>query len=102
VIRRQLAAYLSDAAAEYRDVAVQFEALPVYSDMGGTLFITPSLQVLVMRSDDEGLSEESSPEWRLVAPVAAAERFATLKQLLPTRPRCCRTTRETRAPEHQR
>ena len=86
VIRRQLAAYLTDPAAEYRDVAIRFEALPVYSDMGGTLFITPSLQILVMRSDDGGLSEESSPEWRLVALVAAAERFAALKQLLPSRP----------------
>ena len=85
-IRRQLAAYLTDPAAEYRDVAIRFEALPVYSDMGGTLFITPSLQILVMRSDDGGLNEESSPEWRLVALVAAAERFAALKQLLPSRP----------------
>ena len=54
-IRRQLAAYLTDPAAEYRDVAIRFEALPVYSDMGGTLFITPSLQILVMRSDDGGV-----------------------------------------------
>jgi hypothetical protein len=85
-IRRQLAAYLTDPAAEHHDVAIRFEALPVYSDMGGTLFITPSLQVLVMRSDEGSLSEERSSEWRLVALVAAAERFASLKQLLPSRP----------------
>ena len=86
VIRRQLAAYLADPAAEHRDVAIRFEALPVYSDIGGTLFITPSLQILVMRSDNGGLSEENSPEWRLVTLVVAAERFPALKQLLPTRP----------------
>ena len=85
-VRRRLAEYLTDPAAEHGDVASRFEALPVYSDMGGTLFITPSLQILIMRSDEGALSEECSPEWRLVALVAAAERFPELKQLLPTRP----------------
>jgi hypothetical protein len=84
-IRRRLNEYLTDPAAKYWDVASRFEALPIYSDMGGTLFITPTLQVL-MQSDGGTPSEVSSPEWKLVAFVAAAERFSELKQLLPTRP----------------
>lgn len=86
LIRPRLAEYLSDAGAEFRDVARQFEALPVYSDLGGTLFITPSLQVLTMRSEETILGEECSPQWRLVALVVAAERFPELAQLLPVRP----------------
>jgi hypothetical protein len=85
-IQRRLIEYLNDVAAEFRDVAGQFDALPVYSDMGGTLFITPTQQILCMRSDDSVVHEEQSPEWRLVALVAAAERFPELKQLLPVRP----------------
>jgi len=85
-IRRRLAEYLTDPAAEHRDVASRFEALPVYADIGGTLFITPSLQILIMGHDEGALSEECSPEWRLVALVAAAERFSELRELLPTRP----------------
>jgi hypothetical protein len=85
-IRRRLAEYLTDPAAEHREVASRFGALPVYADMGGTLFITPSLQILTMRHDEGAMSEECSPEWRLAAPVAAVERFPELRQLLPTRP----------------
>lgn len=86
LIRRRLVEYLSDAGAEFREVASQFEALPVYSDLGGTLFITPSLQILTLRTEENILGEECSPQWRLVALVAAAERFPELSQLLPVRP----------------
>jgi hypothetical protein len=85
-VQRRLAEYLNDSAAEFRGVARQFNALPVYADLGGTLFITTSLQVLSMRSDDTAVVEEHSPQWRLVALVAAADRFPELKQLLPVRP----------------
>ena len=84
-IRHRLDEYLTDPDAAHRDIASRFEALPVYSDMGGTLFITTSLQIL-MRSDDGAVSEESSPQWKLVALVAAAERFPELKELVPSRP----------------
>lgn len=85
-IQRRLDEYLSDASAEFRDVAARFNALPVYSDAGGTLFLTPSQQILSMRIDDTAVNEEQSPEWQLVALVAAGERFQELKQLLPVRP----------------
>jgi len=85
-VQRRLAEYLNDPAAEFLDVASQFKALPVYSDLGGTLFITPSLQILSVRSDNTTVVEEHAPQWKLVAFVAAAERFPELSQLLPARP----------------
>ena len=85
-VQRRLTEYLRDPTAEFRDVARQFNALPVYSDLGGTLFITTSLQILSIRSDDTIVAEEHAPQWKLVALVAAAERFPELKQLLPARP----------------
>ncbi len=57
-VQRRLTEYLRDPTAELRDVASQFNALPVYSDLGGTLFITTSLQVLSIRSDDSIVVEE--------------------------------------------
>jgi hypothetical protein len=85
-LQRRVTEYLSDPAAEFRDVATRFNALPVYSDVGGTLFVTPSLQILSMRSDETVVVEEHAPQWKLVALIAAAERFPELKQLLPVRP----------------
>jgi len=86
LIRRRLAEYLSDPASEHHDVARRFDALPVYADMGGTLFITPSLLVLSMKSDEIVLTEESAAEWKFIALVAATERFPELKPMLPARP----------------
>jgi hypothetical protein len=84
-IKRRLDEYLSEPGAEFRDVASHFSALPVYSDIGGTLFITPSQKILSMRVDETAVNEEQSPQWKLVALVAAAERFPELAQLLPVR-----------------
>ena len=85
-IRQRLAEYLSNPAAEFQDVARRYEALPVYSDVGGTLFLTPSSQVLCLPADSVDLHEEHSLEWRLVALVRAAEKFPELQSLLPARP----------------
>jgi hypothetical protein len=85
-IRRRLAEYLSNPAAEFQDVARRHDALPVYSDFGGTLFLTPSSTVLCLPADSVDLQEEHSPEWRLVALVRAAEKFPELQSLLPVRP----------------
>ena len=73
-VQRRLAEYLSDSAAEFRDVASQFNALPVYSDLGGTLFITTSLQILSMRSDDTMMVEEHAPEWKQIGRASCRER----------------------------
>jgi hypothetical protein len=85
-IRQRLAEYLSNPAAEFQDVARRYDALPVYSDVGGTLFLTPSSQVLCLQADSVDLQEEHSLEWRLVALVRAAEKFPELQPLLPARP----------------
>ena len=84
-IRRRLAEYVSDSTAELRDVVRQYDALPVYSDVGGTLFLTPTLNVLCLPADGVDVQEEHSPEWRLAALVRAAERFPELQSLLPVR-----------------
>src|SRR5687768_15749023 len=86
LIRRRLAEYLSNPAAEFQDVARQYDALPVYSDVGGTLFLTTSSKVLCLPADRVDPQEEHSPEWRLVALVSAAEKFPDLQPLLPVRP----------------
>jgi phenylpyruvate tautomerase PptA (4-oxalocrotonate tautomerase family) len=78
--------YVSDPFAEFFDVASHYSAVPVYSDAGGTLFLTPSLQVLSVRTDDAAVHEEHSTQWRTVALVSAAEKFPELHALLPTRP----------------
>lgn len=85
-IRRRLAEYLSNPAAEFQDVARRYDALPVYSDIGGTLFLTPSSKVLCLPTDSVDLQEEHSLEWRLVALVRAVEKFPELQPLLPVRP----------------
>lgn len=85
-IRRRLAEYLSNPAAEFQDLARRYDALPVYSDVGGTIFLTPSSKVLCLPTDSVDLQEEHSPEWRLVALVHAAEKFPELQPLLPVRP----------------
>ena len=85
-IRRRLAEYLSNPAAEFQDVARIYEALPVYSDVGGTLFLTPRSRILCLPTDSVDLQEEHSPEWRLVALVRAVEKFPELHPLLPVRP----------------
>jgi hypothetical protein len=85
-IRQRLAEYLSNPAAEFHDVARRYDALPVYSDVGGTLFLTLSSKVLCMPADSVDLQEEHSPEWRLVALIGAAEKFPELQSLLPVRP----------------
>jgi hypothetical protein len=63
-------------------------ALPVYSDMGGTLFIRPDGEVLFLEIDSE--DDEPRPladeAWRMTAVVVGAERYPELRPLVPSRP----------------
>jgi hypothetical protein len=87
IIERHLEAFLAGPANEFTLIAAKHRALPVYSDVSGTLFITPSLEILVL-DDEGGLSSPSvqSAHWRLTALVSAAEMYSDLQCLLPTRP----------------
>jgi hypothetical protein len=68
------------------EVARRCNALPVHRDMGGTLFVTPEGDVLVMGLDDSTPEVEHDPNWRLSARVSAAEKYPALGSLLPPRP----------------
>jgi hypothetical protein len=63
-------------------------ALPVYSDMGGTLLLRPDGEILSLGSD----SEDGEPQvetdfgWRITAVVVGAEQYPELRPLLPIRP----------------
>lgn len=79
--------YLADPLSPHRDLAEATRALPVYSDMGGTLLLTPGGEILMRAHDtDEPPAPESSPCWRLIALVRASERHPELAALLPRRP----------------
>jgi hypothetical protein len=62
--------------------------LPVYADMGGSLFLKPNGEVWSQDSESANsvLKLEESPHWCLVARLAAAERFPELADLVPIRP----------------
>jgi hypothetical protein len=87
VIQRRLSDLMSGPDNELKSAASLHHALPVYSDLGGTLFITSELKVLMSQSDDSlSIVPESSEDWRLVALVSASEKFPALRCLLPARP----------------
>jgi hypothetical protein len=86
-IQRHLAELLAGPDSHMRSIAVMSHALPVYSDMGGTLLITAELDLLSVAIDsDLAPASETSEQWRLIALVSAAARYPDLQCLLPVRP----------------
>jgi hypothetical protein len=63
-------------------------ALPVYSDMGGTLFLRPDGEILFLdhESEDDEPQFETDEGWRISAVVVGAEKYPELRPLLPIRP----------------
>jgi hypothetical protein len=87
IVTRHLATFLSGPKNEFTLVAAKHRALPVYSDINGSLLITPSLEVIALNNAGNLLPpSEQSGRSRLVALVSAAERYPDLQCLLPTRP----------------
>jgi hypothetical protein len=68
-------------------LARQHHALPVYSDVGGSLFLSPTGEVLTLShtNGSDTLNPEKDPKWRLMAAVAASEKYPELRSLLPLR-----------------
>ena len=62
-----------------------FRALPVYSDLGGTLFIREDGEILVSRDSREPPELETQRQWRIVALTQGAAKFPVLAELLPQR-----------------
>jgi hypothetical protein len=60
------------------------QALPVYSDIGGTLLLTPTGEILRSPIDSTGSpTPEPDLRWRLLALVRAADKYPQLMQLRP-------------------
>ena len=87
LIEKRLSEFLAGPADTLQEVARRYCALPVYSDMGGTLFLSPTGKVVFLREDGVVVAPPSgSLNWALVARIAAAEKFPELASLVPTRP----------------
>ncbi|GAC1448844.1 MAG: hypothetical protein NVSMB9_32400 [Isosphaeraceae bacterium] len=63
-------------------------ALPVYSGMGGTLFLRPDGEILLLDHESEDVVPriETDHGWRTAAVVVGAEKYPELQPLLPIRP----------------
>jgi hypothetical protein len=78
----------SDQASseEVKSIASQTSALPVYSDMSGTLCISPEGVILFFDSESKQITEITDVNWRIIAAVSAAEKIPGLRNMLPNRP----------------
>jgi hypothetical protein len=88
-IEKRLAEYLADGQDIWGVAAIakKHNALPVYLDMGGILFLSPSGEILTLAHDDgDSVRPEESIEWRTIAAVVASEKFPELVSLRPQRP----------------
>jgi hypothetical protein len=62
-------------------------ALPIYADMGGTLFLRPDGEILALDHDSPDTPQiEDDPSWKITAVVVGAEKYPELGPLLPARP----------------
>jgi hypothetical protein len=86
-IAELIRAYQTGAAPHdwQRELACRFDALPVYSDLGGALLLRPDGEVLSVGWDDDDARPPKSP-WHLIALAGAAEGFPELRGVLPSRP----------------
>jgi len=70
-----------------QSIARQYDALPLYGDMGGSLALRPDLEIIAIPDDPrERMHVETDPLWRTVALVRGSKRFPQLAELIPKRP----------------
>ncbi|MDC3979814.1 hypothetical protein [Polyangium jinanense] len=96
LVGEELSRYLESTdsrkmVADLVDAAREASALPVYADMGGALLITTEGDVLIVSTNqvwdrNAKWETEADPQWRLLARIAASERYPQLSFLRPTRP----------------
>ena len=84
-------ARISELSGEDRwkchDTARRHQALPLYADLGGILFLRPDGEVLVGSGvSGEMLEVETNRAWNITLRVIAAEQYPELKPLLPEKP----------------
>jgi hypothetical protein len=88
-IAKRLAEYVSNPNDPWglSQIAKRHRALPVYLDMGGALFLTLEGDVLRLNHDDGDIpTPELETGWRIVAALAASEKYPELSSLVPPRP----------------
>lgn len=92
------------ASDEERTVARTTNALPVYSDLLGTLAFTPEGAILYYNSESGEVTPVRDDAWPVIAAVSAAEKYPDLRGIVPERPRtakvcsfCSGTGRELQA-----
>lgn len=90
-LRERLIADRSDGAEFLRAAANRTGALPVYSDLGAILAITPAGDVIEIGHDGGAISPVIDEAWIRIARVAAAERYNELSELKPAGNRECET-----------
>ncbi len=70
-------------SAEMRKVAASTGALPLWSDMGGCIAITPDGTFVYYDWNTSNISEENNPAWRLLTLVSGSKQYPELRVLLP-------------------
>jgi len=86
-IRSLVAGLAGEDRWDCHDAARRHEALPLYADLGGILFLRPDGEVLVGQGvPGEVLEVETNRAWHITVRVIAAEQYPDLRPLLPARP----------------
>jgi len=67
------------------EVVRTMNALPLYVDMGGALFIRPTGEIFQWDETERKATPEKSANWRLTALVVGCKKYPELKALLPLR-----------------
>src|SRR5437016_5887753 len=67
-------------------IARKTNALPVYSDMSGSLCVTPDGMILFYDSESGQVTPMTDERWCIIAAVSASEHYPDLRELLPARP----------------
>jgi hypothetical protein len=83
-LSRHLAAHAESPVA--REAAEKTGGVPVYSDVGGTLVVTATGEVLEFDSDTGVAETVADPRWRLAALARGARSFGELAAFAPVRP----------------
>ena len=88
LIERLIEECVRNSTDSMGETARAHRALPVYADVGGSLFLKANGEVWFQGSEsgNSALKLEESPHWCLVARLAAAERFPELAELVTIRP----------------
>ena len=84
-IRRLAKAAQESDSSAIKEAAQATGSLPVHTDMGGALVVTPECDV-VQYDFETGATRTPEESWRTLALVKAARKFPELRNLAPPKP----------------